>query len=253
MKAAERQEQMKQYIQAADRVTVAELSGHWGITEETVRRDLDKLESQGSVTRVHGGAIWNGFVDTGGEHFVRRHKINAREKGYIALKAAEVIHPCETIIADASSTVLEALKAVGDERRLTVITNSSKICDGSFEPAYNLICTGGIYNWKSLSFQGESALESIRKYRVDLAILGCKALDLDLGVMDSYDHTPVTELATCQLVASATYVIAEGLTGTGKGHLARALGKRACKRGLKTLYVRMPDMLVYRTERMSAG
>ncbi|MDP9859626.1 DNA replication protein DnaC [Olsenella profusa DSM 13989] len=67
------------------------------------------------------------------------------------------------------------------------------------------------------------------------------------------DHTPVTELATCQLVASATYVIAEGLTGTGKGHLARALGKRACKRGLKTLYVRMPDMLVYRTERMSAG
>lgn len=193
MKAAERQEQMKQYIQAADRVTVAELSGHWGITEETVRRDLDKLESQGSVTRVHGGAIWNGFVDTGGEHFVRRHKINAREKGYIALKAAEVIHPCETIIADASSTVLEALKAVGDERRLTVITNSSKICDGSFEPAYNLICTGGIYNWKSLSFQGESALESIRKYRVDLAILGCKALDLDLGVMDSYESEAVVK------------------------------------------------------------
>ncbi len=193
MKAAERQEQMKQYIQAADRVTVAELSGHWGITEETVRRDLDKLESQGSVTRVHGGAIWNGFVDTGGEHFVRRHKINAREKGYIALKAAEVIHPCETIIADASSTVLEALKAVGDERRLTVITNSLKICDGSFEPAYNLICTGGIYNWKSLSFQGESALESIRKYRVDLAILGCKALDLDLGVMDSYESEAVVK------------------------------------------------------------
>lgn len=184
---------MKQYIHSVSRVSVAELSEQWGVTEETVRRDLDKLESQGSVTRIHGGAIWNGNPDVGGVHFLRRQQSNAKEKGYIALKAAEVIRTRETIIADASSTVLEALKAVGDDSRLTVVTNSSKICDGSFEPSYNLICTGGTYNWKSLSFQGESAIQAIRKYHVDLAILSCKALDVTRGVMDSYESEAVVK------------------------------------------------------------
>lgn len=192
MRASERQEQMKQYIHSANRVSVAELSGQWGVTEETVRRDLDKLEAQGYVTRIHGGAIWNS-VDRGGVHFFRRQQSHAKEKSCIAMKAAEIIRLSETVIADASSTVLEALKAVGDDSQLTVITNSAKICDGSFEPAYNLICTGGAYNWKSLSFQGESAIESIRKYHVDLAILSCKALDIERGVMDSYESEAVVK------------------------------------------------------------
>ena len=67
------------------------------------------------------------------------------------------------------------------------------------------------------------------------------------------DRVLMAELATCQFVASATDVIIEGFTGTGKSHLACALGKQACKRGLRTLYVRMPDMLAYRAEKLSAG
>ncbi|MGN8690490.1 ATP-binding protein [Atopobiaceae bacterium HCP3S3_F7] len=58
---------------------------------------------------------------------------------------------------------------------------------------------------------------------------------------------------TSQFVANATDVILEGFTGTGKSHLACALGKQVCKHGLKTLYVRMPDMLAYRSEKMDAG
>lgn len=187
MKAAERQNQMKQYIQAVGKVSVSELSDKWEITEETVRRDLDKLESLGFVTRVHGGAIWNTNTDFGGEDFLRRQKSNAHEKSYIAMKAANIIRSRETIVADASSTVLEALKQVGDQSSLTVVTNSSKICDGSFEPAYNLISTGGTYNWRSQSFQGESTIQTIRKYHVDLAVISCKALDIKGGVTDSYE------------------------------------------------------------------
>ncbi|WP_165174055.1 ATP-binding protein [Adlercreutzia sp. ZJ242] len=50
-----------------------------------------------------------------------------------------------------------------------------------------------------------------------------------------------------------SHFILEGFTGAGKSHLARALGKQACRRGSKTLYVRMPDMLTYRSEKMDAG
>lgn len=63
----------------------------------------------------------------------------------------------------------------------------------------------------------------------------------------------VCELGTAQFVANATDVIIEGFTGTGKSHLACAIAKQACKRGLRSLYVRMPDMLAYREEKMAAG
>lgn len=63
----------------------------------------------------------------------------------------------------------------------------------------------------------------------------------------------VAELATTRFVASATDVIIEGFTGTGKSFLACALGRQACKHGLRTLYVRMPDMLAYRAEKLAAG
>lgn len=73
-----------------------------------------------------------------------------------------------------------------------------------------------------------------------------------------YDGRPISrdlvnQLGTSQFVASATDVILEGFTGTGKSHLACALAKQACKNGIKTLYVRMPDMLAFREERMKAG
>ena len=73
-----------------------------------------------------------------------------------------------------------------------------------------------------------------------------------------YESRPLSRdlgnhLGTTQFVAGATDVIPEGFTGTGKSHLARALGKQACKRGIGTMHVRMPDMLACREGRMGAG
>lgn len=79
----------------------------------------------------------------------------------------------------------------------------------------------------------------------------------DIADID-YDGRPISrdlvlELGTSQFVSTATDVILEGFTGTGKSHLARALGKQACKHGIRTLYIRMPDMLAYRAEKLAAG
>ena len=67
---------------------------------------------------------------------------------------AELIGGRETIIVDASTTVLEALRTVDDKSNLTVVIDSSKICDGNINVSFYLISTGGIYRWESLSFQG---------------------------------------------------------------------------------------------------
>lgn len=82
----------------------------------------------------------------------QRHSVEPRRD--IATKVAELIGGREIIIVDASTTVLEALRTVGDKSNLTVVINSSKICDGSIDVSFYLISTGGIYRWESLSFRG---------------------------------------------------------------------------------------------------
>ena len=67
------------------------------------------------------------------------------------------------------------------------------------------------------------------------------------------DRALIAELATTRFVSRATDVITGGFTGAGKSHLACALGRQACKHGLRTPCVRMPDMLAYRAEKLSAG
>ena len=85
----------------------------------------------------------------------------------------------------------------------------------------------------------------LRLPQTDVANIDYDGRPLDRGL--------IAELATTQFVANATDVIVEGFTGTGKSHLACALGKQACKHGIRTLYVRMPDMLAYRAEKIAAG
>ena len=82
----------------------------------------------------------------------QRHSVEARRG--IATKAAELISGRETIIADASTTALEALRTVGDKSNLTVVIDSLKICGDSIDVSFYLISTGGIYRWESLPFQG---------------------------------------------------------------------------------------------------
>lgn len=187
MRGNDRREEIKQYVHMANRVTVSELSERWSVTEETVRRDLDKLENLGFVMRVHGGAIWNETVDHGGVRFFERQRHNVEAKRYIALKAAALVKGRGTISADSSTTVLEVLRLLNDDPDLTVVTNAAGIVGGVDDVRFNLISTGGVYSRNSLSFQGELALQAIRRYHVSLSMLSCKALDLDRGIMDSYE------------------------------------------------------------------
>ena len=187
MTGKERLALLKRYIQDTERVSVTELSNNYGVTEETIRRDLDKLESEGLVTRIHGGAIWNVEAQKDGIHFYRRQSKNLLAKRRIALKTSEIIKGKNTIIADSSSTVVEALKTIADNPDIVVVTNSSEVFQEFQQSELNIISTGGIFNKKSLSFQGELTKSNIMQYNVKLALISCKGLDIEKGVLDSYE------------------------------------------------------------------
>lgn len=185
MSGKERLMNIRQIVQSQKKVSVSELSESCGVTEETIRRDLDKLEADGVVTRVHGGAIWNEGTQKDGVHFYRRLSKHLKEKQVIARKASRLFEGCNTIIADSSTTVVEALKLLPKSPEITVVTNSTEVFNEFQQEPFQIISTGGVFNKKALSLQGQLAKTNIAKYNVSLALISCKGLSIEKGVLDS--------------------------------------------------------------------
>lgn len=185
MAARDRLMVIRQKVQAEKKVSVVDLSRICKVTEETIRRDLDKLETEGVVTRVHGGAIWNEGTQKEGVHFYRRMSKHLKEKQEIARKATVLLEGKNTILADSSTTVVEALKLLPNSTDITVVTNSTEVFREFQQSAINFISTGGEFNKKSCSLQGQLAKTNIEKYNVSLALISCKGVSIGKGVLDT--------------------------------------------------------------------
>lgn len=181
----ERLEIIKELVLQEKRVYVSKLSEKFDVTEETIRRDLEKLELQGIVTRSYGGAILNVEKTNEDMPFYNRTKINIEGKQYIAKKAVEFIREGSTIVADCSSTVLEVLKSLRNRKDITIITNSVGVIEEFKMSETNIILTGGFLRQRSLSLQGSIAQNTIKNYNVDIALMSCKGLDINKGILDS--------------------------------------------------------------------
>ena len=184
----ERLEIIKQTVLAEKKLYVSKLSEKFNVTEETIRRDLEKLKLQGIVTRSYGGAILNAERTSDDISFYKRSKTNIANKKYVALKVIEFIKEDSTIVADCSSTVLEVLKLIRDRSDVTIITNSVEVLSELNQSSLNIISTGGVIKQKSLSMQGPITQSVIGKYSVDLAIVSCKGMDIEKGILDANEE-----------------------------------------------------------------
>lgn len=185
MLSRERLEIIKQTALMEKKLYVSKLSEKFDVTEETIRRDLEKLELQGIVTRSYGGAILNTKKTNEDIPFYKRSKTNIENKKYIATKAIEFIKEGSTIVADSSSTVLEVLKSIATRSDVTVITNSVEVLQELNQSELNIISTGGAIKQRSLSLQGPITQSTIKKYNVDIALVSCKGMDINKGILDS--------------------------------------------------------------------
>ena len=184
----ERLEIIKQTVLVEKKLYVSKLSEKFNVTEETIRRDLEKLKVQGIVTRSYGGAILNAERINDDIPFCKRSKTNIDTKKYVASKAIEFIKEDSTIVADCSSTVLEVLKLIRDRSDVTIITNSVEALSELNQSSLNIISTGGVIKQRSLSMQGSITLSIIRKYCVDLALVSCKGMDIKKGTLDANEE-----------------------------------------------------------------
>ncbi len=200
MLAIERKNEIMNKLKNEQRVLVSELAAHYGVTEETIRRDLDKLEKEGYATKTYGGAIWGNSTKTDLSCTIR-NKTNVEAKNTIGDLVCGLVEDGDHIMLDDSSTSLYIAKHLKDKKRITVITNSIEIItELSDMDGWTIMSTGGRLKPESLALIGNQAQEMIRNYHVDKAFISCKGLDENVGITDSSEFHSLVKQA---MMASA--------------------------------------------------
>lgn len=188
MLAIERRAEIMRIIRRDQSVRVNELSEKFDVTEETIRRDLDKLDKEGKVKKTYGGAVLENYVSED-PSFSDRLKVNMEQKKLIATYANQFIEEGETIFIDMSTTALEVVKHVDPSKNITVITNSlNALVELSQRTNINLIAIGGTFNESSLSMDGPMTSKFIDHYYADKTLFSVKGITKERGVMDSKEH-----------------------------------------------------------------
>jgi len=195
MLAIERKNEILNKLRAEQRVLVSELAIHYNVTEETIRRDLDKLEKDGYATKTYGGAIWGNSTKTDLSYTIR-NKTNVDAKNTIANLVADMVEDGDHLMLDDSSTSLYVAKKLKEKKDLTVITNSVElVVELSNMEGWTIMSTGGRLKPESLALIGSQTQEMIRSYHVDKVIMSCKGIERNAGITDSSEFHSLTKQA----------------------------------------------------------
>jgi len=190
-------------------VLVPELAKLFNVTEETIRRDLEKLEKEGLLKRTYGGAVLveNYNVDI---PFEFRNVTNIEGKKQIALNLIKYIEDGDTLVMDSSTSALQVAKLLKTKKKITVITNSEQIINELkvFEDTIKVISTGGTLRNKSLSLVGPIAEQTLRSLNANKAIISCKGFDIEKGFTESNELEAQVKKLMIE-IADKVYMIAD--------------------------------------------
>ncbi|MCG8526874.1 MAG: DeoR/GlpR family DNA-binding transcription regulator [Opitutales bacterium] len=183
MLPAERHREIISQLDQKGSIRTIDIAKSLNVTDETIRRDLEKLEKDGLIQRTHGGAvqIQRPVKDWPFEDRVIQ---NIDLKKEIAREAVNLIKPNDRIFVDASSTALQMAQYLWNIN-LTVLTNSHLFATALFEkPNIEVLMTGGRFDPQSKSYVGPAAMATIRRYRIDKFFFSGNGIDVDRGVSE---------------------------------------------------------------------
>ena len=184
MLAIERRKKIWALVEEQNIVRVSQLSTLFSVTEETIRRDLEKLEEEKKVIRQHGGAVKLDYTSSE-LHFSEREIRNVKEKAKIAEMASQFVNEGDKIMLDASTTATFFARNLPNIR-LIVVTNSIQVVNELVDKdKIDVICTGGRYSPKSHSFIGPLAERALLNYHVNKLFISCTGVTISSGVSDT--------------------------------------------------------------------
>ena len=185
-----RQIQLLEELRERKSATVEQLAETLGVTLQTVRRDVQRLAEQGLLSRFHGGVRLPSSTVENIAHN-QRETLNSEGKARIARAvAAQVPHHC-SLILNIGTTTEAIAKALLRHQGLRVITNNlnvAAILCGN--PDCEVIVAGGVVRTRDGGIVGEAAVDFIRQFRVDIALIGISGIESD-GTLRDFDYREV--------------------------------------------------------------
>jgi DeoR/GlpR family transcriptional regulator of sugar metabolism len=180
----ERRQEILSQVSRHGRVSVAELSRQFGVSEVTIRSDLQSLAGRNLVVRTHGGAV----PAIRGLHnlsLATRRQRQVQEKSRIGEAGAALVADGDAIFLDSSSTALAIAGHLKDHRHLTIVTNSLAVAQEMLDaPGVTVVTAGGTLRRDTASLVGTDGLEMLRKYNIQKGFFGAHGINLPEGLTD---------------------------------------------------------------------
>jgi len=199
----ERQTRIVELAKSAGRVLVDDLATTFAVTPQTIRKDLNDLCDAQILTRIHGGATF----PRGNENvrYDARRQIAATEKQAIGAAAAGLIPNNTSLFINIGTTTEAVGEALAHHRELMVITNNINVANRlRLLDDIEVVIAGGVVRQADGGIVGEAAVDFIRQFKVDYAVIGASAIDPDGALLD-YDFREVKVAQA--IIANARHVI----------------------------------------------
>jgi len=185
------------------RVTVEDLAARFDVTPQTIRKDLNELGERRLLTRVHGGAILSSGVQNVG--YEARCMIAMPAKEAIGRATAALIPDSASLFINIGTTTEAVARALLQHDRLMVITNNLNVASLMRGYSQNeLVIAGGGVRHSDGGIVGEAAVDFIRQFKVDFAVIGTSAIDGDGALLD-FDYREVRVAQA--IISNARHVI----------------------------------------------
>ncbi|WP_206454474.1 DeoR/GlpR family DNA-binding transcription regulator [Aurantimonas marina] len=200
---SDRQMQILEGAKRSGRVSVDELAGRYDVSVQTIRKDLNELCDQRLLSRVHGGAVLSSGVENVG--YDARRTIAAEEKAAIGKAVADLIPDRASLFINIGTTTEAVAHALLRHAGLMVITNNINVATAMRPyPEMEVVIAGGVVRRSDGGIVGEAAVDFIRQFRVDFAVIGVSAIDVDGSLLD-FDYREVRVAQA--IISNARHVI----------------------------------------------
>jgi ribose transport system substrate-binding protein len=206
MKAFERRQEILNVLRKRHTLKVTELAESFGVSQGTIRSDLDYLSQTEQVTRIRGGATLLDGHHISDPEFAARVRVNSSAKQCIARWAADIVKDGDAIFLDASTTAFHMVPFLQDHQKLTVITYGIETALAlAKNPSFTVILMGGIVRPGSVAITGQLSEQALEGLHIRTAFVSAAGLSVEAGLTDP--DIQVAQLKS-KVVQSAGHVIA---------------------------------------------
>lgn len=212
---------IRQQLTADGEVFIAKLAKRFGVSEMTVRRDIDMLEEQGEVMRTHGGAASAKRL-TFEFTFRANQQKNLDAKRAIAAAAMKHISDGQVVLLDTGTTTLELARLIAAQRKVTVITTSLAIVSElQFINDVETILLGGFLRKGSPDIHGPLTEDNIERFRTNIAFIGADGIDLNGNTFT--DDLRIATLSRCMAKNADKVIIVSDSSKIGRKSMCKVL------------------------------